>query len=534
MATLSPDLHALLGLVLPAPPAAAIPPVPLHPAATQALLARRAVQASTRPGPPPLQPPAGIAPLIAAHAIRAAAPPPPPAPVQLPHAVQPQQSAIAPAAHSPAPAPEASWLHTLNPLAHVPLLSHIPWHTVGHEALEGLEGAGIMEGTLLDPAAMEMMPGTPEHRAVERLEAENTARNADLHQTAEAEDAWRQAQAYRLMHPVPRAERLYAVEGAGGEPEFLPADAAVGQKPFVRPPAPQHVTHHYETVLGSVGKQQNVAALLDTATGKLTDLNGEPLPPGFTLAPKTSEDNDYAAVQALVRAWNWAAENDPSLIPGIETKLNAVFAKLGDAIGVTGEGGASPLITHIRVPPGTAQNTSGQNIGTRSVEFPTGETRTRAASAWVALQKIPEVSRDITELRSSGRLGPISGRLRQFLTGGLGLSGPDYVQFRADAQALARTLAAATGESDAEVEKQIEKLLSPKQSPANLFGALRSMQDTLLDVIRRGSGFAERGSAAEATKSPNTANHSATQYAFRGSHWIESTDGGRTWHPYQR
>lgn len=573
----SPDIAALLGLVMPGHgPAPAVPPVPVHPAAVQALLARGARTARPAAPPPPATTPTAafstvpqaLQPVVAAHMIRASAPAPPAQPSVLPHAVAPSRSPLPPKAA----APQESLFAKLNPLAHVPLLGHLPWHAIGEGLLHGAEGAGIMAGTMLDPAAMELIPGTPEHAAILRMQQANTERAEEQREEADALAAYRNAQAYRLMNPAekPVAHHYSILNNAivNGVRSPLRFDSDTGAATTL---TGQPVSSYTIAQEGTTPEDQLYGSLTgggmspQAAYALIQGLNHPPsLSVQATLAaagqePTTNEyaGKSYGSVAEARAAWGSAVLNatrDRRLSPiegamlvrsllahGYEQnpELLKAAATVAQASGLPFT--VPELVAMAQVPPGWSYDVFGAPLGSESPFFNKGATAERTRFSREVLPTVVASIRALSGLDLD--TGLIHGSIDKIISGELGSPNSPYYGELANLSNIATAWARIHNNSVQSID-DFRSLLSMAQSSDNIKAALQAIEDQMLVYATYGMlpsdaalfrNYAMRA-APNANVSGPTSAHPAPERpegrpVYKGGKLIGYTMDGRTMIP---
>jgi hypothetical protein len=219
-----------------------------------------------------------------------------------------------------------------------------------------------------------------------------------------------------------------------------------------------------------------------------------------------AKDTKYQHVSGTLAGKPMMADFDPAkgeftnpdtheVIHGFQPQPNAVQAGpiVIDPSGKVGR--ATPGTT---LAPGTQTPSGFAEMGR-----PTQMMRNTAQRAQQALQGIPEVRKELNDLKDD--LGPVSGRWNEFMQGKVGMDKPEFAGLRADLLMLssAVALAHAQGRLPENLRKEFDDAINaPKQDANNLISILDHMSPWLERAAATGQGPGSVPPAAGAKAAP--------------------------------
>lgn len=345
-----------------------------------------------------------------------------------------------------------------------------------------LERFGNIAGDVLDPGATSLIPGSDlfkrrqvaQDQRMIQTDMENKANEQKESDAVESEGANRQEKQSEFEAEAPdraaktRNENAQASLAENGKYQVIPTpqgyirvDPATGNAQHLtvdgQPVGAPVKSEHVQLEIG--GKPHTV--LVDSTTGNVI----------HDLGP-TGEKPPTVNVNAGSETVN---------VPDGQGGFTVQRAKPGD---------------HIAAGAVTASGMNSENV-------PTSSTRTMVESAPGVIQLSDKLTKEITDQQAN--LGPGSSRERDFMSGTIGTSDPQFTRLRNDASLLATKLmrmhVGARGGGQM-MEHFMDMLNVKNQSPENLLEAVRGIREYAQEVA--GSGNQGSAQAAASVNSPKT------------------------------
>lgn len=153
-----------------------------------------------------------------------------------------------------------------------------------------------------------------------------------------------------------------------------------------------------------------------------------------------------------------------------------------------------------------------------SQQGPTAATRTAGQAAGAVASHIPQFKVAVDNLAKKGQLGPLMGRLNEFLTKGYGGSDPDVSNFLTTLKLLKSGAVRAHfgARGGAQILQSFDQTLNPAMTPDAIKGSIDAIGDFLNTYGDIGK-FTPKRNGANAKSSGHIINYNGAQYRYNGS-----------------
>lgn len=369
---------------------------------------------------------------------------------------------------------------------------------IGH----GLAVAGDIAGTALAPRLMPWIPGTPQHQIMEEeLQRERIAAPADVGVKGAQKDYY-ESEAYKNLHPEDAVEKDQWHPIGGTNHEINYANGETREMKGVPAPQAKTVPERAQWVVGPDGTVSYLPeSLIASKPGEYKPYkalgNMTPLqlflqdPQKFAEYMQAMKKDAMGSKYAMVRLLGEVANYYPGLGPLIPQALEQAGLKL------------PPGMEKMDFLAGQPRSfTTGERIGLRMPEAPTGTVRTRGQMAQDVLQRLPEIEPMIEKLDKEGKLGPGAGRINDLITGKIGAGDPEFKQLANQLETTASAFARLHLNTEKGLQPFFQMLNSGKLTAANLRAGLKTIRDWSQTYARTGAGNQPRERSAPGPKGP--------------------------------
>lgn len=405
-------------------------------------------------------------------AMPTAAPPPPPASSPLLGMVMPQNGSA-----------DAAGM----PMTSMSSLPPRPRSLLG-KVEHGLGIAGEIAGTAFAPRLMPFIPGTMQNRMMQEDRAQGLQDEEAQRGLLGARTGLVQAQTESLVHPeqAPVKGEWHPVPGTNHEINY--ASGEVRPMEGVEPPQAKQTPERAQWVEDENG---TVAYLPESkiaqepgkykpykALGNMTPLQlFLQDPKKFSEYMQAMKKDAMGSKYAMVRLLGEVANYYPGLGPLIPQALEQAGLKL------------PPGMEKIDFLAGQPRSsTTGERIGLRMPESPTGTVRTRGQMAQDVLQRLPAIEPMIERLDKEGKLGPGAGRINDLITGKIGAGDPEFKQLADQLETTASAFSRLHLNTEKGLQPFFQMLNSGKLTAANLRAGLKTIKDWSETYARTGAG----------------------------------------------
>lgn len=395
----------------------------------------------------------------------------------------------------------------------------------GHKLLHGLNVFRNIAETSLVPGVAMADPTSELHKNL--VDENRMGRLADLQK--QDQDEQKQFADERLQNQQTReaAARADALENPAekGKPYTIQTDEGMLQwnpdegswtpitvngdvaMPFAKPSSTR--ANAFQHVSGtSQGKQ--VFANYDPSKGVFTDLQGNVLT-DFHPTDKAMQGvlGQYAPIKLLQGLLNTAYNDNPALLPYVGKLAQQIMGHYGAGPGVEQAFGTAPE--------GQPHSDTGNPIGLKMPEAPTGQTRSRGQFASDVIPAINDAQGQISKL--GDQLGPLAGRYNELATSKIGAFGPQFTDLQTTLHNIATAWMRLHANSEGAREDFINQLRAA-QSPENLVAALHAINKQAQDYVATGKGRPDTiGAGAPVLESLGTTNKPDGVYEMGGKQY---------------